>query len=105
MQAVGTCLLLLGLDRSGYAAGKGWLQAGWLCGLAVTAPYALMCMVSPQLRWLRGLTVIAAGMLVCKNGPPEQEPPGRVTSVCWGCLLGIRWDGSRFRSSSLNEQF
>lgn len=80
------------------------LAPGWMAGLAVTAPYALMCMVSPKLRWLRGLTVIAAGMLVCKNGPSEQEPPGRVTSVGWGCLLGIWWDGSCFRSSSLNEQ-
>ena len=69
MQAVGTCLLLFGSDYSRYAAGKGWLQAGWLCGLAVTAPYALMCMVSPQLRWLRGLTVIVAGMLVSRVCP------------------------------------
>ena len=101
---MGICLLLLGSDHCGYVAGKGWLQAGWLHGLAVTALYALTSMVGPKLRWLRGPTVIAAGMLVCKNGPPEQEPPGRVTSVGWGCLLGIWWDGSRFRSSSLNEQ-
>ena len=98
---VGTCLLLLGSYCSGYDAGKGWLQAGWLCGLAVTAPYALMCRVSPQLRWPRSLTVIAVGMLVCKDGPPEQEPPERVTSVEWGCLLGVWWGGSHFRGSSL----
>lgn len=44
--------------------------------------------------------MIAAGMLVCKMVPQEQEPPGRVNSVGWGCLLGI-WCGMEAASEVL----